>query len=228
MKKQHARNIPFTAALVLLCLALLSASLSSGLFARYVSRGAGEDAARTAKWSVSLSPAKVNETWKNEFQDKTFTYDLTFTTANEVSAKADVDVVFDLARLLKDKAYLNADKAKLDLWIKNVKVGTAVASSATKYEDGKYIVSVPAVAVISPGEESVTKSLSVTVAREFWEALEGDGYQGTSISVDPDNKVWYQGVSGYTKHGLDDKNDVISIEDGEIPFTVQALFTQID
>lgn len=52
------RNIPasMSAAAILLCLILLSAHYTTGMYARYATRAAGDDRARAASFRVSASP----------------------------------------------------------------------------------------------------------------------------------------------------------------------------
>ena len=55
MKQSHTKT-PYTfyAAMVLLCLVLISTHLTGGLYARYTTHGDGEDAARVAAFDVTI------------------------------------------------------------------------------------------------------------------------------------------------------------------------------
>jgi len=53
--KSPMMNIPMVMALILLCLTLISTHFTAGLYARYVSRAAGSDSARVAKFNITES-----------------------------------------------------------------------------------------------------------------------------------------------------------------------------
>lgn len=59
-KTNRKVNIPMCAALILLCLVLVSSHLTSGLYARYTSSSTGSDSARVAKFEVETSGADEN------------------------------------------------------------------------------------------------------------------------------------------------------------------------
>ena len=54
-------NIPICLAAVLLCLTLLSIHMTSGLYARYSSSDAGEDASRVAKFEITKNKEHISE-----------------------------------------------------------------------------------------------------------------------------------------------------------------------
>ena len=62
-------NIPMCAALILLCLTLISTHLTCGLYARYTSSAAGSDSARVAKFDVNctLAPNEGTDDEPNDF-----------------------------------------------------------------------------------------------------------------------------------------------------------------
>ena len=57
MRKIHKSNVIFRVALILLCLVLFSAHLSSGMLAKYTISGDGSNAARIASAKVTVTPA---------------------------------------------------------------------------------------------------------------------------------------------------------------------------
>lgn len=63
-RKQAKMNIPMCVACVLLCLTLLSAYFTSGLYARYTVTGNGADSARVAMFRITQD----HTTFNDEFQ----------------------------------------------------------------------------------------------------------------------------------------------------------------
>ena len=95
MKTKYCGNIMMRVAAVLFCLVLISTHFMSGLYARYISRGEGEDDARVAKFEVSsewagtvnIDVTKTTEgnfTFKvNNLSEVAISYDLVLTFEND-------------------------------------------------------------------------------------------------------------------------------------------------
>ena len=83
-------------AAVLFCLVLISTAMMSGLYARYVSRGIGNDSARVAAFAVGadLSPEDVTVDLSQNVSNGTYT--LTTENNSEVAVRYDVIVTADL------------------------------------------------------------------------------------------------------------------------------------
>lgn len=248
MKRSGKRvNVPMFCAGILFCITAVSVFLSSGLYAKYTVRQVAADSSRVASFNVGLTPvAPFSHTRNNRFNDEAFSYNMTLNGNSEVDVNVDVNVVFDIGKVLEDKGYLktvsSVTKAQLDRWFKNMTIGTT-ARTSTSYDPstGKYTVIFSRIHEFKSNDSapSVSKPFTFTVDKAFFEALEGDGYTGSSIQRDADgnvtNRSYYDGNGRtaaqplyYTNDGYDFDNGVISIEDGVIPFTLKAKFTQID
>ena len=85
-KPNRKVNIPMCAALILLCLVLVSSHLTSGLYARYTSSSTGSDSARVAKFAVETSGADENISVKTGTSDPdTTSYTITIENKSEVA-----------------------------------------------------------------------------------------------------------------------------------------------
>jgi hypothetical protein len=80
----------------LFCLMLISVSLLSGLYARYISNGDGDDAARVAKFDVATTVHNVNAEFINKGETNN-TYTIAVTNNSEVAVRCDLVLVFDSA-----------------------------------------------------------------------------------------------------------------------------------
>lgn len=78
----------------LFCLMLVSVALMSGLYARYVSNGDGDDAARVAKFDVATTVNNVNAEFINKGETNN-TYTIAVTNNSEVAVRCDLVLVFD-------------------------------------------------------------------------------------------------------------------------------------
>ena len=77
----------------LFCLVLISVSLLSGLYARYLSNGDGDDTARVAKFDVATTVPNVNAKFvSNVATDNEYT--LSVTNNSEVAVNCDLVLVF--------------------------------------------------------------------------------------------------------------------------------------
>lgn len=80
----------------LFCLMLISVSLLSGLYARYISTGSGDDTARVAKFDVATTVPNVNAKFVNKgAQDNIYTIEID--NDSEVAVRCDLVLVFDSA-----------------------------------------------------------------------------------------------------------------------------------
>ncbi len=91
--KRPSAGYLYDAALLLVCLALLSSCIASGLFAKFVSGNNDDDEARVAKWNVAASANATMELLPSG--NGQITYPITITRNNEVSSTCTVTVVFD-------------------------------------------------------------------------------------------------------------------------------------
>lgn len=97
-KPNRKVNIPMCAALILLCLVLVSSHLTSGLYARYTSSSTGSDSARVAKFEVETSGANENisVTADTDSSQNGTTYTIT------IENKSEVAVSYKLTPVLGD------------------------------------------------------------------------------------------------------------------------------
>ncbi|MBP1587402.1 MAG: hypothetical protein ILO53_03245 [Clostridia bacterium] len=245
--KKSKNNVVFLMALILAGCVLITAMLDSGLFAKFLTGYTVDDPAETAEFRVDVTRIEpVSADYTNLFADTNSDFEITMTCRSEVAVTADVVVTLDVERFAADKDYLkDITLEKLQRWL-TFKVGSNAADTEVLSADGKYFIAVFKNAQVfgpSDAELSETVKLRMTMEQEFFEDLIGDGYEGATIQTDPDNRVYYPGngrTSGeelfypslsddvYYGHGLDYSNDVISIEDGEIPFEVRVNLTQVD
>ena len=80
----------------LFCLMLISVSLLSGLYAKFLSTGNGDDTARVAKFDVETTDLNVNAKFVNKgAQDNTYT--IKIDNNSEVAVRCDLVLVFDSA-----------------------------------------------------------------------------------------------------------------------------------
>lgn len=97
-KQSRKVNIPFTIAVVLLCLLTFSVYLTSGMLARYTTRASFSDSARVAKFTVGAtgSTGTMAFEYKNGAfvpkQGSTNQYTLTVSNASEVAVRYNVVV----------------------------------------------------------------------------------------------------------------------------------------
>ncbi len=84
-------NISLRIAAVMLVLVLLSAAMTSGLYARYTTTAYGEDSARAAKFEVSVDTAMAQMT------DFSFSPDMPFASYSfKVSGNSEVSIKYDV------------------------------------------------------------------------------------------------------------------------------------
>ena len=96
MNKEHRPNRVLGAAAILLCLCLISAHFTTGLYARYTTRASGSDSARVAKFSVQIVSA-TEKVAPNENGEAT--YEVTVSNLSEVAVSCLVELEF--ARTIK-------------------------------------------------------------------------------------------------------------------------------
>ena len=83
-------------ALILLLLVMVSLHMTSGLYARYISTGSGDDTARVAKFDVATTVHNVNAKFVNKSaQDNIYTIEID--NDSEVAVRCDLVLVFDSA-----------------------------------------------------------------------------------------------------------------------------------
>ena len=86
MKSKFGSHIFLGAAAVLLCLALISAHFTFGMYARFTTGGKGSDRGRAAAFHVTASPAEGNTS---------NSYSFTVTNSSETAIRFDVTVRFE-------------------------------------------------------------------------------------------------------------------------------------
>ncbi len=95
MKAKNKIPVSLSVASVLLCLVLLSAHFTSGMYARYVTSASGGDTSRIAKFVVSGKGAE--EPVQIKAGDTEGEYTITLTNNSEVAVRYDLTVSFGLA-----------------------------------------------------------------------------------------------------------------------------------
>ena len=145
----------------LFCLMLISVSLMSGLYARYISTGNGSDDARVAKFDVATTITGVDATFKNMSNDVN-TYTLTIENNSEVAVRCDLVLTFNTS--VKDYLELTVDGKS--------PVFSADGKTAT-FED---------IALLEPNNASGTKNCALVFSVADWDAITAPA-TGESISV---------------------------------------------
>lgn len=239
MRKQKP-NIAIIAALVLLCLVMVSTSLTSGLYAKFISRGAGEDSARVAAFDVQVTPLEPKEITLTNVTESEKEYEFTMISRSEVAVSADVIVTFDINKLLDGNGYLSPiNQLQLNSWLSDIKLEGEEGEPS--FSDGEYKITFAGVHEFAalPTPETVNKKFSFKLTKAFYEALKGDGYATSESPDNSDDAVYAENSTdrkwpndyreyAYDGYGLDYNNDIISIAHGELPFTVSVKLTQID
>ena len=97
MNKKNRPNIVLGAAAILLCLCMISAHFTMGLYARYTTRVSGKDSARAAKFDVTATVKEVQPETPASGTDASLTrsYKATITNNSEVAVCASIKMVFD-------------------------------------------------------------------------------------------------------------------------------------
>lgn len=86
MKRMKSSNIAVLIAGVLLCLVLISAHMTAGMFAKYTTLARGADAAGTAKFSVKAEMVPT---------ETTGSYQIRISNGSQVAVSCGIDVEFD-------------------------------------------------------------------------------------------------------------------------------------
>ena len=172
MKSKNRPNFFLCAALVLLCLVLISTHFTSGLYARYTTKVQGSDNAGIAAFRVSAELSEGSE-------QSAFTVDL--------YNKSEVAVSYSLEVTLTDAAYADM--------ISGVELNEVTKS----FVNGKALFE--NVGVLAPGTQTASEVLLFHLNEQF---------TGTSDST-PDQSNQQTENAQYTA-----------------PFTVRAVFTQVD
>ena len=91
--KRPSAGFLYDAALLLVCLALLSSCIASGLLAKFTSAGNDADRGRVAQWTARASAGSLLEILPSG--DGILTYPITITRNSESASTCDVTIVFD-------------------------------------------------------------------------------------------------------------------------------------
>ncbi|MBR4661172.1 MAG: hypothetical protein IKO92_00405 [Clostridia bacterium] len=81
--------------LVLLCLVLVTAHFTTGMFARFITKSAGNDAGRIASFSVSAASAQSGPVRITPATDKKGAYEITVFNPGKAAVNFTANVVFD-------------------------------------------------------------------------------------------------------------------------------------
>lgn len=84
-RKKVKINFPMAVASVLLCLTLFSIHLTSGLYARYVSKGEGSDNSRVAQFNVTETSDDLTAELLFELEPGTHEYEISVSNKSEVA-----------------------------------------------------------------------------------------------------------------------------------------------
>ncbi len=95
MKKMNRPNRVLGAAAILLCLCLISAHFTMGLYARYTTRASAKDSARVAEFNVEAEVTEVPDSTAGTDDQLTRTYKATLTNNSEVAVCASIKMVFN-------------------------------------------------------------------------------------------------------------------------------------
>lgn len=155
MRKKNKKkiNIPLCAAAVLLCLTMISISMTSGLYAKYTTSSTGSDSARVAGFHVSttVDSAQANPIALTAADDSSSgTYTFTIENKSEVAIKNSV--------IVKDVP----DQVKVEL---NNTAITSTGSGDLTFEVGELAVGGTATCTLtfSALDGSTTQTTDVTV-----------------------------------------------------------------
>ncbi len=95
MKKMNRPNRVLGAAAILLCLCLISAHFTMGLYARYTTRASRSDAARVAEFKVEAEVTEVTEAASGTDTSLTRSYQAKLVNNSEVAVRASIKMVFN-------------------------------------------------------------------------------------------------------------------------------------
>lgn len=174
MKAKSKPNFFLRAALALLCLVLISAHFTSGLYARFTTRANGTDQSRIAAFAVTaaLGRGETDRDYTiqvlNRGGETAVSYSLEIALAEGVT----VEQIPSIALEGEEKAFS---------------------------EEGKLLL--PDLGILAPGADSIPLSLRVNLEQELYEDAQA---------------------------GLSFRNDDISHAEGDCPFTVRVICSQVD
>lgn len=145
----------FHAAMILLCLVLISSHLTGGMYARYVATSSGSDGARVAKYGVRVSELSSLSFNLNTFDQNALSATGSFTVESDGEVAVEYDVILTFPEAVPSWMTLTLD-------------GNSPSVSGNVYTFGSIGEFIPG------GENSATHTLSVTVA---------PGLQASDISL---------------------------------------------
>ncbi len=163
-RKKKNVNIPMRAALILLCLTLISIRLTGGLYARYTAMAGGDDSARVAKFDVQVS---LSDGIQLSNAQKSGEYTITVTNNSEVAIEYTLVLSFT-------EAVPSGLSAELD-----GNIGLVEGSS----------IKFPAKSSLAPGVSSNSHTLTLSVADGQWSDISKEmsgikGEKNMSFTVD--------------------------------------------
>ncbi len=91
-KRNNGKNAVAFAAMILLCLTLVSVFFTSAVYARYTAGSAGGDSARAAAFRVSAAASEAGFALE---EDGTHTYTITITNSGETAARYEATVLVE-------------------------------------------------------------------------------------------------------------------------------------
>ncbi len=170
MSQKSKMNIPMLAACILLCLTLISVHMTSGLYARYVSRDSGEDSARVASFDVEAKWGD-NDVSISATQEDNGSYNFTITNNSEVDVKYDLVLTFEEAFPKYLKVSIKEENAEL-------------AVDGTVDEENGKVVSFANLGMLDSNGDSANYELTFTVIDIDALVDSASGEDSGAISVD--------------------------------------------
>ena len=95
MRKRKGMPTVLSVALVLLCLVLVTAHFTTGMYARYTTRSKGDDTGRVASFKVSASSAQDEIVLIKQDTEKKGAYKITLSNPGDVAVRYETSVKFD-------------------------------------------------------------------------------------------------------------------------------------
>ena len=204
MNKQKRPGLFLQIAGVLLCLCMISAHFTTGLYAKYTNRAQGSDAARAAKFKVSITDVTGPE---NLNEDLSGVYTLTVHNESEVAVKFKLDLIFGQEGLKILAPAADDGSAKLVKDGSNAETLILTQASETNVLSAEY----QKATMLAAGD-----SVELTINVKF---------DANSLIANFTNLP--AGATLDDKSGTFDNTDMSSLT-GSFPFDVNATFIQID
>ena len=175
MENRRKFNIPMCAALVVLCLVLFSLNMTSGLLARYTTRGTVDGQARAAGFNTLAVGGESNEPItfaqaESEFESENNSYTVKLTNKSETAVRYTIKMVFPEGALDYLSVYHGTDELTPEAGTDTVSyTGPEIAANA---------------------EEDVTEEFKFAVdVAKFYEKYSGNDLTTGDVPIDFDTFV---------------------------------------